>query len=130
MTSAAVKKLIGCVSPHSLHSILDYSLSWYSYSAETQKLQSAAAQVLGLSVEVMKKGIQRHVNKVLLATRKILQSAVNVVTNRQLDFSEETVVTSWRETYYSLVMLEKMLHQFHDLFFESDLEVCHSLHNI
>ena len=87
-------------------------------------------QVLGLSVEVMRKGFQRYVNKVLPVTRKILQSAVNVVTNRQLDFSEETAVTSWRETYYSLVMLEKMLHHFHDLFFESDLEVCHSSHNI
>lgn len=46
MTGAAIKKLIGCVSPHSLHSILDYTLSWYSYSEETQKLRSAAAQVI------------------------------------------------------------------------------------
>ncbi|GMP88513.1 hypothetical protein CsSME_00040481 [Camellia sinensis var. sinensis] len=29
MTGAAVKLLIGHVSPHSLHSILEYSLSWY-----------------------------------------------------------------------------------------------------
>lgn len=44
MTGAAIKKLIGCVSSHSLHSILEYTLSWYS--EETQQLWSAAAQVI------------------------------------------------------------------------------------
>ncbi len=43
MTGAAIKKLIGCVSSHSLHPILEYSLSWYS--GERQQLWSAAAQV-------------------------------------------------------------------------------------
>ncbi len=80
-------------------------------------------QVLGLLVEVMKKGFQRHINRVLAVTRKILQSAVGVVNNGQLDYSEEPTVAFWRETYYSLVMLEKILLQFHDLFCESDLEV-------
>ncbi|KAE8036875.1 hypothetical protein FH972_009508 [Carpinus fangiana] len=120
MTGAAIKKLFGCVSSRSLDYILEDTLSWYS--GETQRLWSAAAQVLGLLVEVMKKEFQRHVNRVLPVTRKILQSAISVVTSRQLDVSKEIAVAFWREAYYSLVMLEKMLRQFNYLCFESDLE--------
>jgi U3 small nucleolar RNA-associated protein 20 len=87
-------------------------------------------QVLGLLVEVMKKEFQRHVNRVLPVTRKILQSAISVVTSRQLDVSEEIAVAFWREAYYSLIMLEKMLCQFNYLCFESDLEVCLSLNKV
>lgn len=43
MTGAAIKLLIGRVSPHCLHSILEYSLSWYV--GGKQHLWSAAAQV-------------------------------------------------------------------------------------
>lgn len=120
MTGAAIKKLIGCISSSSVHSILEYTLSWYS--EERQQLWSAAAQVLGLLVEVMEKGFQRHVNRVLPVTQKIVRSAINVITDKELDISEESTVAFWREAYYSLIMLEKMLHQFHELCFESDLE--------
>ncbi|KAB1216916.1 hypothetical protein CJ030_MR4G016071 [Morella rubra] len=120
MTGAAIKKLIECVSSHSLHSIIEFTLSWYS--EETQHLWSAAAQVLGLLVEVMKRGFERHVNRVLHVARKILQSAIGAVAGRQLNVAEEPDVAFWREAYYSLVMLEKMLHQFHELCFKSDLE--------
>ncbi|CAL5416773.1 unnamed protein product [Camellia sinensis] len=120
MTGAAVKLLIGHVSPHSLHSILEYSLSWYL--GGKQHLWSAAAQVLGLLVEVMRKGFQKHVNGVLPVMRSIFQSAINVLTNGQLDLSVEATVPFWKEAYYSLVLLEKILHQFHDLFLAKDLE--------
>lgn len=120
MTGAAVKLLIGHVSPHSLHSILEYSLSWYL--GGKQHLWSAAAQVLGLVVEVMRKGFQKHVNGVLPVMRSIFQSAINVLTNGQLDLSVEATVPFWKEAYYSLVLLEKILHQFHDLFLAKDLE--------
>lgn len=43
MSAAAMKCLIGHVSTHSLHSILEYSLSWYL--GGKQNLWSAAAQV-------------------------------------------------------------------------------------
>ncbi|KAK9288950.1 hypothetical protein L1049_017421 [Liquidambar formosana] len=120
MTGAALKLLIGRVSPHSLHSIFEYSFSWYM--SGKQKLWSAAAQVLGLLVEVMKKGFQRHINSVLPVTRSILQSAVNVITDSQLDLSNEATVPFWKEAYYSLVMLEKILHQFNELCLERDVE--------
>ncbi|CAK9178916.1 unnamed protein product [Ilex paraguariensis] len=70
----------------------------------------------------MKKGFQRHISSVLPVMRSILESSVNVLTDRQLDLSDEAMVPSWREAYYSLVMLEKMLQQFHDLCLERDLE--------
>ncbi|KAA8534172.1 hypothetical protein F0562_031635 [Nyssa sinensis] len=120
MTGAAIKLLIGRVSPHSLHSILEYSLSWYL--GGKQHLWSAAAQVLGLLVEVMKNGFQRHLNIVLPVMRSILQSAVNVLTNKQLNLSNEETVPLWKEAYYSLVMFEKILHQFHGMCLEADLE--------
>lgn len=84
-------------------------------------------QVLGLLVEVMKKGFQKHVSSVLPVARSILQSTINGVTNRPLDFSDEVTVPFWKEAYYSLIMLEKMLHQFRDICFHTDLEVCNKL---
>ncbi|KAL2486861.1 ARM repeat superfamily protein [Abeliophyllum distichum] len=119
MAAAAIKCLIGHVSPHSLHAILGSSLSWYQ--GEKQKLWGAAAQVLGLLVEVMRKGFEKHLSSVLQAMRRILQSAVTALTHEQ-DISNEAVIPWWKEAYYSLIMLEKILHQFHNLCFASYLE--------
>lgn len=44
MSGAAIKKLIGSISPNSLNSILDYALSWYL--GGKQQLWGAAAQVM------------------------------------------------------------------------------------
>ncbi|KAI4344960.1 hypothetical protein L6164_012132 [Bauhinia variegata] len=98
MSGAAIKTLISSVSPNSLHSILEYGLSWYS--GEKQQLWGAAAQVLGLLTE----------------------SAIDKVADKQADFEAESITPLWKETYYSLVMLEKMIHQFPDLCFARDLE--------
>ena len=43
MIGAAIKLLIERISPHSLHPIIEYNLSWYL--GEKQQLWSAAAQV-------------------------------------------------------------------------------------
>lgn len=66
----------------------------------------------------MKKDFQGHINTILPKTEKILQSAVNVVSDKQLDLGDE-----WKEAYYSLVLLEKILCQFADIILERDLEV-------
>ncbi|ONI16067.1 hypothetical protein PRUPE_3G077100 [Prunus persica] len=137
LAGAAIKCLTGYISLHSFRSILEYSLSWYL--GAKQQLWSAAAQVLGLLVEVMEKGFHKHINKILPVavmekefhkhinrilpvTKCILQSTINVVTDGKLDFSNETNIPLWKEAYYSLVMLEKMLHQFQGLCFDRDLE--------
>ncbi|XP_022846936.1 small subunit processome component 20 homolog isoform X2 [Olea europaea var. sylvestris] len=121
MAAAAIKCLIGHVSPHSHHAILEYSLSWYL--CEKQKLWGASAQVLGLLVEVMSKGFEKHLSSVLQAMRRILQSAVTAITCEQ-DLSDEAVITWWKEAYYSLIMFEKILDKFkfHYLCFDRDLE--------
>lgn len=80
-------------------------------------------QVLGLLIEVIKKGFLKHIDCILPVTYRILQSAIDEVTNRQVGFSAESIIPLWKEAYYSLVMLEKMIHQFHDLCFAKDLEV-------
>ncbi|XP_051119137.1 uncharacterized protein LOC127243259 [Andrographis paniculata] len=118
MTAAAIKCLIGHVSPHLLHSILEYSLSWYV--GVKQNLWAAAAQVLGLLVEVMGKKFEKHLTQILPVMRKILQSALSSATSTEQNSSEETAPL-WKEAYYSLVMLEKILNQFHNLFFDRDL---------
>lgn len=80
-------------------------------------------QVLGLLIEVLKKGFHKHVDCILPVTHRILRSSIDAVTDEQMDFSVESIVPHWKEAYYSLVMLEKMIHQFHDLCFSRDLEV-------
>lgn len=77
-------------------------------------------QVLGLLVEVMKEGFKEHINGVLPVMRSIFRSAVDVLKIGPLDLSVET---TWKGAYYSLIMLEKILHQFHDLCLGRDLEV-------
>lgn len=79
-------------------------------------------QVLGLLIEVLKKGFDRHINTILPVTRRILQSSVDVITDRKVDSSESSI-PHWKEAYHSLVMLEKLIHQFNKLCFARDLEV-------
>ncbi|XP_047962589.1 small subunit processome component 20 homolog isoform X2 [Salvia hispanica] len=120
MSAGAIKCLIGHVSSHSLHSALEYSLSWYL--GGKQNLWGAAAQVLGLLVEVMGMTFQSHLVRVLPAMRNILQSAANALASTQQDSSDVSVIPFWKEAYYSLVMLGKILNQFHYLFLDRELE--------
>ncbi|XP_073124564.1 uncharacterized protein [Henckelia pumila] len=120
MTAAAIKCLIGRVSPKSRDSILQFSKSWYL--GREQNLCGAAAQVLGLLVEVMGGGFKENIGIVLPVTRSILQSALSALAHGELNMSDEPVAPFWKEAYYSLVLFEKILHQFHDLCFDSDLE--------
>ncbi|KAL4289520.1 hypothetical protein GQ457_14G012480 [Hibiscus cannabinus] len=120
MTGAVIKLLIGRISQHSVNSILEYSMSWYL--GEKQQLWGAGAQVLGLVIEVMKKNFQKHISRILPVTKRILHSAIDAFTNTDMDLSDEATIPFWKAAYYSIVMLEKMLHQFRDLSFERDLE--------
>lgn len=120
MTGTAIKRLISCISARSLHSILEFSLSWYL--DKKSQLWGAAAQVLGLLVEVMKKEFEKHISSLLPRARTIFKSAISEVTNRSEDYTDESTIPFWKEAYYSLIMLEKILHEFPDLCFERDLE--------
>eukprot|EP00268_Persea_americana_P031222 TRINITY_DN30328_c0_g1_i1.p1 TRINITY_DN30328_c0_g1~~TRINITY_DN30328_c0_g1_i1.p1 ORF type:complete len:2757 (-),score=438.74 TRINITY_DN30328_c0_g1_i1:344-7405(-) len=120
MVAAAIKLLIGRTSQQALHPILEYCLSWYK--GGNPHLWSAAAQVLGLLVEVLKKGFQSHIQGILQAAYRIMMSALDIDTNRELDCSDEAKIPFWKEAYHSIVMLEKMLLQYPELFFDKDNE--------
>ncbi|XP_050219970.1 uncharacterized protein LOC126670312 [Mercurialis annua] len=119
MTGTVIKLLIGRVSPHLLDFMLDVSLSWYV--DEKRKLQSIGAQAMGLLVEAMTKSFQKHISSILPVSRTILQAAALVVSDRTYQDSSDEVPL-WKEAYYSLVLVEKILHQFQDLSLKKDME--------
>lgn len=82
-----------------------------------------ALQVLGLLVEVMKRDFQRHISTVLPVTRNILQSTINKVGDGLLDLSDEATIPFWKEAYYTLLLLEKILCQFPNFILNRDFEV-------
>ncbi|PIA45006.1 hypothetical protein AQUCO_01700514v1 [Aquilegia coerulea] len=119
MIGAALKLLIGRTSQSTLNSILEYSLSWYGGANEN--LWSPAAQVLGLLVEVLKKGFRRHLHNAFPVMKSILNSALKE--SKQPKYSSEAMIPFWREAYYTLVLLEKLLLHFPELHFGKDIEV-------
>lgn len=66
---------------------------------------------------------KEHICKVLPTVKDICSSAVKDLKNTTLDNSDEAG-SSWKAAYYSLIMLEKILKEFGDLFFQEVLEVC------
>lgn len=120
MTAAAIKCLCGHVSKHAFGSILEYSVSWYLGS--NQNLWGAAAQVLGLLVEGMGERFEENISRVLPVTRNILHSALSALAHGEPNMSAEPVAPFWKDSYYSMVLFEKIINQFHDLCFDSDLE--------
>ncbi|KAF5199197.1 Small subunit processome component 20-like protein [Thalictrum thalictroides] len=121
MIGAALKLLIGRTSQSTLNSILEYSLSWYAGANEN--LWSPAAQVLGLLVEVLKKGFRSHLHNAFPVMKGILNSALGINKSEQPKCSNEATIPFWREAYYTLVLLEKLLLHFPELYFEKDIEV-------
>ncbi|VVA98294.1 unnamed protein product [Arabis nemorensis] len=110
-----IKLLIGCISKNQVDSSLELCLVWYKQEDSRAK----AAQVLGLFIEARKEAFSKHIRSILLQEVKtILESAVQLQ-----DAVDEGRVPSWREAYYSVVMIEKMLQQFPDLCFAKGLEV-------
>ncbi|KAF7137983.1 hypothetical protein RHSIM_Rhsim07G0171500 [Rhododendron simsii] len=127
MTGAAIKLLIGYVTKNLIPLILEFSLSWHSGGVHL--VQSAPAQVMGLLVEATGEDFkEEYINHVLHVMTSIFQLAVNVLKNRQLGLSVEATDCSWKETYYSLVLLEKILHQFHGLCLAGHLEANRTNH--
>ncbi|KAG0488446.1 hypothetical protein HPP92_007018 [Vanilla planifolia] len=117
MVSTVLKALIDKTSDHMLDPILEYSLSWYF--GEKQNLWSAAAQVIGLLIEVLKGGIEKDIGAIVQTATKILKDSVDAVNDLKIGFSSELVgVPLWKEAYDSLFMLEKMLLHFPDLHFQ------------
>ncbi|XP_011045607.1 PREDICTED: U3 small nucleolar RNA-associated protein 20-like [Populus euphratica] len=79
-------------------------------------------EVTKKKIEVFKKSLEKYIHSALPVSKKILQSAVKVVASEPLLDHSDAAIPFWKEAYYSLVMLEKILNCFHDLCFERDLE--------
>ncbi|XP_023633717.1 U3 small nucleolar RNA-associated protein 20 isoform X2 [Capsella rubella] len=115
---AVIEILIGRMSTDQVESSLLYCLCWY----KQQNLRASAAQVLGFFIDTMKKTFRKHIYNTVQDAKTILESAVNASSLQLQDTVEEGSLPYWKEAYYSLVMIEKMLEQFPDLCFGKDLE--------
>ncbi|MCL7048205.1 hypothetical protein MKW94_025331, partial [Papaver nudicaule] len=78
---------------------------------------------LGLLVEVLKKRFQSHVKIVLTVHKKIVMYALDGI-RKQPDTTnkEESRNSYWKQTYYSMIMLEKILREFPELYWEKEFE--------
>ncbi|XP_013750413.2 U3 small nucleolar RNA-associated protein 20-like isoform X1 [Brassica napus] len=112
---SVIELLIGCISEDQVGTILSYCLCWY----KQQRLQAVAAQVLGFIIDSMEKSFRKHIHNTLEDAKVIMKSAVSA---SSLHNAEEGVIPFWKEAYYSLVMIEKMVRQFPDLKLKEDLE--------
>ncbi|KAI3979780.1 hypothetical protein MKX01_013875 [Papaver californicum] len=120
MIGTVLKRLIECTSQKSLVPILESSVSWYV--SDNHMLWSVAAQTLGLLVEVLKKRFQSHVKIVLAVHKKIMKYALDGITKQPDTTNEESRTPCWKQTYYSMIMLEKILREFPELYWEKDFE--------
>ncbi|KAH9312456.1 hypothetical protein KI387_027491 [Taxus chinensis] len=120
MVGYVLKELIGRVSQRPLQRMLTFSLLWYK--GEKKQLWCPAAQVLGFLIEVMKKGFQAHIEDVRLRTIDILKCAVAASDDEKSEATENEMLAFWQEAYYSLIMLEKLLHQFPEISIHKDFE--------
>lgn len=82
-----------------------------------------SVQVLGLLAEVSKKGFQSHIQEILQVAHRIMMSALGIDTNRVLYCSDEEKIPLWKEAYHSVILLEKMLLQYPELYFDKEYEV-------
>ncbi|KAF8079609.1 hypothetical protein N665_1013s0007 [Sinapis alba] len=110
--SDVIKLLIGCMSNYNFN--LELCLGWYKQENSRVK----AAKVLGLFIAAKKKFPEEVRSIVLQEAKTILESAVKLQNT-----VEEGSIPLWKEAYYSLIMLEKMLKHDHDLCFQEDFEV-------
>lgn len=76
--------------------------------------------MLGFIIDSMEKTFRKHINSTLEDAKVIMDSAVSA---SSLHTVEEGVIPFWKEAYYSLVMIEKMVRQFPDLKLKKDSEV-------
>ncbi|KAJ4916552.1 ARM repeat superfamily protein [Raphanus sativus] len=102
--SDVIKLLIGCMSNY--NSNLELCIGWYKQENSRVK----AAKVLKLFIEVNKKFECRTV---LQEAETILEAAVKLQNT-----VEEGSIPLWKDAYYSLAMIEKMLEHDPDLCFQ------------
>ncbi|KAG5385531.1 hypothetical protein IGI04_037001 [Brassica rapa subsp. trilocularis] len=104
-----IKLLIGCMTNYK--SSLKLSLGWY----KQENSRVRGAKVLRLFIEAEKKFPEKKCSILLKEGKTILESAVKLQNT-----VEEGSIPLWKEAYYSLIMIEKMLTRFPHLCFRED----------
>lgn len=83
---------------------------------------SASAQVIGLLVGDHTLQMGKHLKSILAVVKKIMESSIIASGAIQLGLSDEAVLPLWKETYYSVAMMERLLLRFPELYFEQNME--------
>lgn len=65
----------------------------------------------------------KHLKSILAVVKKIMESSIIASGAIQLGLSDEAVLPLWKETYYSVAMMERLLLRFPELYFEQNMEV-------
>ncbi|XP_042384346.1 U3 small nucleolar RNA-associated protein 20-like isoform X1 [Zingiber officinale] len=120
MICGAMKVLLDRISQHVMHSIVSYTISWYT--GEKSHLWSASAEVLSLLVQVMKKDFWFKIGNILQVMRDRLKSSAHAAGSSKDDILKDAAVPLWKEAYYSLILLDNMLQHFPDLYFEENVQ--------
>ncbi|CAK7328417.1 unnamed protein product [Dovyalis caffra] len=96
--------------------------------SEKVEVLTKKGKVMKEEIEDKKKNVKDKSKKIEVTERKIedtektIESAIKVVDIESPPDHSDAAVPFWKEAYYSLVLLEKILNCFHDLCFERDLE--------
>ncbi|ONM29242.1 ARM repeat superfamily protein [Zea mays] len=120
MILRAIQKLLGRIGGQGKSYIYEYSLSWYT--GEKKSLWSASAQVIGLLVGDHTLQMGKHLKSILAVVKKIMESSIIASGAIQLGLSDEAALPLWKETYYSVAMMERLLLRFPELYFEKNME--------
>ncbi|CAN0891198.1 Small subunit processome component 20 homolog [Linum grandiflorum] len=120
LTGAVIKLLVKHTKRKTVMSFIDISLSWYK--DEKSRVRGPGAQMLGLLVEVAPDALSKHVDTILPIIEKILQSTSKVITSLEAPDLSDDSIPFWKEAYHSLVLLEKILNCFAELWSERKLE--------
>ncbi|ONM29241.1 ARM repeat superfamily protein [Zea mays] len=107
MILRAIQKLLGRIGGQGKSYIYEYSLSWYT--GEKKSLWSASAQVIGLLVGDHTLQMGKHLKSILAVVKKIMESSIIASGAIQLGLSDEAALPLWKETYYSVAMMERLL---------------------
>lgn len=126
MIGVVIKQLTKCAGRHAF--ALDISLRWYT--VENRKMWSVGAQVLSLMSELMvenkfgalEKWFSDHCTELLTVARVVLTNALAVIEKKEFQFSDQFSIPFWRESYYTLILVEKLLVQFSVLYFQGNVE--------
>lgn len=90
--------------------------------AKKQNLWSASAQVIGLLVGDRSLGIGKYLKSILDVAKQIMESSVAASGGVQLDLTDETALPFWKEAYYSIAMVDRLLLHFPELYFSQNME--------